>query len=69
MTTPKDYIPTDPKPILIDSELYKDGTCRILCGLHAGMSARYTGRSSSGVKLKRATGKADCCAMCGRKAQ
>jgi hypothetical protein len=48
-----------PRPRLEDSALYFTDNGRIVCGLHAGNSARYTGRDISGQRVRRVTGADD----------
>lgn len=69
---------TGAKPVLRDTDLYlvDNGAC--YCGLHAGNSARYTGRDISGQAVVRLTVAAvrqsiqdynwePSCEQCGRK--
>jgi hypothetical protein len=43
------------RPVLLDHALYHTDNGRIVCGKHAGTSAKYTGRDISGQRVERVT--------------
>lgn len=42
-------------PVVADDALYLTDNGRVVCGLHCGTSARYTGRDLSGQRIERVT--------------
>lgn len=45
----------EPKPVLDDLTLYFGDNGECFCGLHAGYSARFTGRTIYGSKVRKIT--------------
>ena len=69
----------NPKPVVNDTALYFADNGAVYCGADLGMTARFTGRDTSGQKIEKITPKvlAECatlnfipkCENCGRRAK